>query len=78
MSELIWLDMYTLDAGFGVSPHDILSAIKDLENGEPETGIKPLKGLWHKHYFSAHFVAKNILLGFGTAGLRKLRSWKRS
>jgi hypothetical protein len=69
MSELIWFDIYVLDTAFGVSSHDILSAIRDLEEGEPSTGVKPatqfknlpLKGLWHKHYFSAHFVAMNII-----------------
>jgi hypothetical protein len=80
MSELLWADIYTLDAAFGVSPHDILSAIKDVELGEAPTGVKPatqfrnlpLKGLWHKHYFSAHFVPKNILLGLGNNGIEKL------
>jgi hypothetical protein len=80
MSELIWLDIYILDAAFGVSPHDILSAISDLEEGELPSGVKPatqfknmpLKGLWHKHYFSAHFLVKNILLGLGKTGLEKL------
>jgi hypothetical protein len=27
MSELIWLDMYTTDAAFGVSPHDIVRVV---------------------------------------------------
>jgi hypothetical protein len=80
MSELIWLDMYTMDAAFGVSPHDIVRVIQELEGNAPGSGIKPatrfrrmpLKGLWHKHFFSAHFVPNNILLGFGTNGLRKL------
>ena len=31
MSELIWFYMYVLDAEFGVSPHDILSAIRKLK-----------------------------------------------
>jgi hypothetical protein len=80
MSELLWLDIYVLDAAFGVSPHDILSAIKDVEHGEPASGVKPatqfknmpLKGLWHKHYFSAHFLVQNIFLALGKNGLDKL------
>jgi hypothetical protein len=81
MSELIWFDMYVLDAEFGVSPHDILSAIRELEAGETQQrGIKPatqfknppLKGLWHKHFFSAHFLVGNILRGLGKNGLEKL------
>jgi hypothetical protein len=80
MSELIWFDIYVLDAAFGVSSHDILSAIKDVEQGERPSGVKPatqfknmpLKGLWHKHYFSAQFLMENIALGLGKNGLEKL------
>jgi hypothetical protein len=80
MSELFWVDIYILDAEFGVRPHDILRAISDLEQGEPPSGVKratqfknmPLMGLWHKHYFSAHFLVGNILLGLGKNGLEKL------
>jgi hypothetical protein len=80
MSELIWLDIYILDAVFGVSPHDILSAIREIEQGDLPSGVKPatqfkkmpLKGLWHKHYFSAHFLVNNILLGLGKNGVQKL------
>ena len=78
MSELLWIDIYVLDQKFGVGPHEILSSINNLEAGEPYSGIKPatafknppLKGLWHKHYFSAHFLA--TLLGLGQHGLEKL------
>jgi hypothetical protein len=71
MSELIWLDIYILDAAFGVSPHDVLSAIRDVEQGEPPSGVKPatqfkripLKGLWHKHYFSALFFGEQYRFG---------------
>jgi len=77
MSELIWFHIYVLDAEFGVSPHDVLRSIKEPENGEPTSGVKPatqfkkmlLKGLWHKHYFSAHFILENIRLGLGKTGL---------
>jgi hypothetical protein len=80
MSELIWLDIYILDAAFSVSPHDILRAIGDLERGEQRSGIKPatqfqkmpLKGLWLQHYFSARFLPKNIHLELGKTGVEKL------
>lgn len=80
MSDLLIFDMYVLDAAFGVSPHEILSAIKNVEDGEPHNGVKPatqfrrppLQGLWHKHYFSANFVAANILLGLGKNGMENL------
>lgn len=80
MSELIWLDMAVLDREFGVSPHDILSSIQELEAGPVPTGTKaptpfnnlPLKGFWHKHFFSAQFLVKNIQLGLGKDGLEKI------
>jgi hypothetical protein len=80
MSELLWFDIYVLNAAFGVSPNDILSSIMEVEQGEAPSGVKPatrfnklpLKGLWHKHYFSAHFVPTNIVLGLGKDGVEKL------
>ncbi|WNV05875.1 hypothetical protein RP726_05540 [Candidatus Methylospira mobilis] len=80
ISELMWFDIYVLEAGFGVSPPDILNSINDLETGETSIGVKPatqfsrqpLKGLWHKHFFSAHFVVNNIRLGHGRNGLENL------
>jgi hypothetical protein len=79
MSELFLFDVYVLDAEFGVSPHEILSAISSLEQVEPLTGVKPatqfqympLKGLWHKHYFSARFLINNIVLELGKTGVEK-------
>jgi hypothetical protein len=80
MSELVWLDIYTVEAAFGVSPQEILSAINDVEHGETVSRIKaatqfenmPLKGLWHKHYFSARFMPQNIVLGLSNGRLSKL------
>lgn len=77
MADLLWFDLYVLDSEFGVSPHEIMREIKNLESGEPAIGVKPatefnrppLKGLWHKHYFAAHFMLKNIRLGLGKNGL---------
>ena len=48
--------------------HGILEAIRELEGGEP-TLVKdaapflspPLKGLWHMHYFTARFLAQNLM-----------------
>src|SRR5690606_29796866 len=79
MSDLLLFDMYVLDIEFGVSPHDVLKSIKNLEEGEPHSGIKPatmfrkppLKGLWHKHYFSALFLVQNISLALGKDGLEE-------
>lgn len=80
MSELLTFDMYVMDMKFGISPHDILKSIKNLEDGEPHSGIKPatifrkppLKGLWHKHYFSAQFLVQNMSIALGKNGLEKL------
>jgi hypothetical protein len=82
MSQLLMFDMYVLDREFGVSPHAILDAIKNVEQGEPHNGVKPatmfrnppLNGLWHKHYFSAEFLLQNIALSLGKNGLEKLIS----
>ena len=51
-----------------------------LEGGDSLTQTKkaskfsrdPLKGLWHKHFFSAHFVAQNISVGLSGGKLNKL------
>lgn len=51
-----------------INPAGIVAELRDLEAGTSSTGTKPasqytlrpLKGLWHKHFFSGHFVARNI------------------
>jgi len=53
----------------GVDPSMIVAEIKALEGGPQTIGTKtateftkePLKGLWHKHFFSAHFVVHNLI-----------------
>ncbi|MEN9896342.1 MAG: hypothetical protein RIR97_2194, partial [Pseudomonadota bacterium] len=78
MSQLFWFDIYVMKYAFGIEPHEILSSVKNLEDGEPHSGIKraavfknkPLKGLWHKHFSCARFLPHNILLGLGKNGLR--------
>ncbi|WP_412773803.1 hypothetical protein [Nitrobacter sp.] len=80
MSDMLWFDMYVLDVEFGINPREVLVSIENLEAGEPSSGIKPatqfrklpLKGLWHKHYFAARFLAHNLILGLGNNGLEKL------
>lgn len=39
MSELLWMDIYTLDAAYGVGPHDVLEPIKHLELGNLQRGL---------------------------------------
>jgi hypothetical protein len=80
MSRLFWFHIFVLDKEFGISPHEILHTIGNLEKGEPPSGIKPatqfrrmpLKGLWHKHYFSARFLPQNILLALSKNGFEDL------
>lgn len=53
---------------FGVSPHDVIEELQNLENGDGNTETKlatefrrpPLASLWHKHFFSHHFLITNI------------------
>ncbi|ABE39505.1 conserved hypothetical protein [Rhodopseudomonas palustris BisB5] len=80
MSEQFLFDMYVLGVAYGISPFEILQSVRHLEAGEPPGGIKPasmfshppLRGLWHKHYFSARFMPHNILMGLGGNGLERL------
>ena len=80
MSTLIWVDMFALEATYGINPFEILQSIDELEGLAPDTNIKPatqfkfapLKGLWHKHFFAARFIARNISLGLGKNGLEKI------
>jgi len=79
-SELFWLDVYTWQTVFGISAGDVLDSIRDLEDGELKSIVKPatqfmkppLKGLWHKHVFSARFIPKNISSALGKHGVRKI------
>lgn len=69
IGKLFWLDLYVYFRAFNVHPNNILCEIRDLEKGTPNTETKaaapflrkPLKGLYHKHWFGANFVPGNIL-----------------
>jgi hypothetical protein len=68
MSELIWRDIYELHTKEGINREAILCAIKDIELETTSNGTKtatpfkrePLKGLWHKHYFTAAYLPGNL------------------
>lgn len=72
--------MAILDMDFGVLPQEVISSIRNLECGDIDGAIKaasmfkkpPLRGLWHKHYFSARFVGKNVKLALGKHGFENL------
>ncbi|MEH0293436.1 MULTISPECIES: hypothetical protein [Agrobacterium] len=80
ISKLFWLDMYLGYTVQNLNCVAVMSAIRDLEAGEPHTGVKkatpfnhpPLKGLWHKHYYSAQALIPNVIQGLGSDGLEKL------
>jgi hypothetical protein len=80
MSQLFLLDLFVMDYEFGISPHEVLASIKELERGETPTGVKaatqfrrpPLKGLWHKHFFAARFLVHNLLNALGNNGLHDI------
>jgi hypothetical protein len=65
---------------FGIDPRAVLHEINCLESPaataetKPATEFKhpPLKGLWHKHFFSAHFIPENIVNGLKRGALEKL------
>jgi len=67
-SRLFVLDMLLLERVFRVNPFQIMDEIRALEDSTHPTRTKPakifrhlpLKGLWHKHYFSGRFIAKNV------------------
>ncbi len=81
MSELLWLDIYIWETAYGIGANEVLHVIQDLEQGEAKSRVKPatqfrkppLKGLWHKHVFSARFIPMNISLAIANeGGLRKI------
>ncbi|MFG1279836.1 hypothetical protein [Xanthobacter autotrophicus] len=80
MSTLIWVDMFAMEATYGINPNEILRSIDELEGLASGSRIKPptqfkfhpLNGLWHKHFFAARFIAHNISLGLSRNGLEKI------
>jgi len=62
---------------YGVNPYQILAEVRALEDSsrpsrtKPESEFKhpPLKGLWHKHFFTGRFIAHNLLNHHGKNGL---------
>ncbi|MBQ4837095.1 hypothetical protein [Pseudoalteromonas luteoviolacea] len=74
------LQMFMYHKMFDIEPYMIVDAIKELEGctevnlikKETQFKRKPLKGLWHKHYFSARFLMKNIVVHHGQSGIKRL------
>lgn len=67
-SALFALEMCLLESYRGVNPLQIVDEIRYLEDPSKPSMTKPaarfrhppLRGLWHKHYFSARFIPQNI------------------
>lgn len=68
-SNLFVLDLYIWNKYEGHEPFLVINEIKVLEGFTTRRETKkaskfnnpPLKGLWHKHFFDAHYVAQNLL-----------------
>ena len=67
-SQLLIAELMLWNEFYGHEPFQVTDQIKALENTDststtkPPTEFrrKPLKGLWHKHFFDAHFVGHNL------------------
>ena len=67
-SWLFVIDLFMYGGMREINPWQVMDEVKSLENYDklsrtkPATQFKkpPLRGLWHKHYSSARFMAKNI------------------
>lgn len=76
IASLLWLEIWALERRYGVAPYEVLQSIIEVENGEPGAGLKratafhgtPLRGLWHKHWFSPRFMGGNLLAAMRRKG----------
>jgi hypothetical protein len=79
-SWLFVMQLYLYWEMHGIDPAAIIDEIEGLESGLSGVGTKPataftcapLKGLWHKHFFSARFLAHNLLIEHSGGRLRTL------
>lgn len=77
-SWLFVFDLFKYMHLHGINPLQVLDEIRVLEGAlsrgtqtKPASQFRrsPLKGLWHKHYFSARFMAHNMLNQLGRDGI---------
>jgi hypothetical protein len=79
-SERFILDLYVYANTAGLNPAMIFEELEILESPDrqsrtkPETKFSraPLKGLWHKHFFSSHFIAKNMQIANGRGNINSV------
>ena len=68
ISWLFMLQLHLESECNGIDPAMVIDELRGLEGGPVRTATKaatqyarePLKGLWHKHFFSATFLVRNI------------------
>lgn len=67
-TEKFIFDLYVYAHTSGLNPLVVLDEIRSLENPNVFTRTKPatmftrlpLKGIWHKHFYSSHFLVQNM------------------
>lgn len=72
-SGALTADIYVHERFAGIEPWVIVQEVVALETGRSVRGTKPespfkgelLRGLWHKHYTCARFVARNMINQLG-------------
>jgi len=77
---LFVMNLFLFDKINGIDPKLVVEEIEVLEGKRSGIGTKPatqfkkdpLKGLWHKHFFSAHFVPRNLRNQLGKDGIKNL------
>ena len=92
ISILFWLKLYIFVRTRTMDVFPIIDEVKSLENishfsmsGQEYNSVTkdsgqfkhpPLRGLWHKHFFTAQFLAQNILKAHAKKGAGKRRMEK--
>jgi len=80
ISALLWFDMYVGYTMQNLNCWAVLRAMKNLESGEPDSGVKtatcfkhpPLEGLWHKHYFSGSYLSRKLAIELSDDGIERI------
>ena len=68
MTNVFIVDLICHEKVHGINPFQIFQSLKDEENSTNNSSLKksarfkraPLKGLWHRHYFSGRFIPLNV------------------
>ena len=75
VSELLLVDLFGHLISKDLDPSRVVDEINNLERGDGHTETKlatkfrnpPLAGLWHKHFFSEHFLSANISIALNNS-----------